>query len=234
VILVGEKLSELPFSTDDFEFLDAVARQTAPAVENAFLYEDLAQQERLKHELELARRIQMESLPQFTPVVDGLDIAGQSVPAFEVGGDYFDYLNGGPPRFTVMVGDVSGKGTSAALYMSKLQGILRSLHAFGLGPARAVRPGQRPAVAGPRAPLVRHGPRRLLRHERAAPGADARRSPAALLLRGGGRHVHRLLPRGIGLGLSNRRMFDAELEEREIAYGRGDVFLLITDGITSA
>lgn len=232
VILVGEKLSELPFSADDFEFLDAVARQTAPAVENAFLYEDLSQQERLKHELELARRIQMESLPQFTPSVEGLDIAGQSVPAFEVGGDYFDYLDGHPPRFTVMVGDVSGKGTSAALYMSKLQGILRSLHAFGLGPHElfvqandllsqnlerrsfVTAIGAFFDTRSRRLVLTRAGHLPLYYYEAAA-----------------GR-VHRLLPSGIGFGLSTRRTFDAELEEREVPYAADDVFLLITDGIT--
>lgn len=232
VILVGEKLSELPFSADDFEFLDAVARQTAPAVENAFLYDDLAQQERLKHELELARRIQMESLPQFTPVVDGLDIAGQSVPAFEVGGDYFDYLDGHPPRFTVMVGDVSGKGTSAALYMSKLQGIVRSLHGFGLGPRELfVRTND----------LIGHDLDRrafvtalgaffdLERHRLVL--ARAGHLPLLRLNAGTG-EIDRFLPRGLGLGLTMGEAFDRELEELEIGYAPGDVFLFITDGIT--
>ena len=59
---------------------------------------------------------------------------GVSVPAQEVGGDYFDYLDGNDGQLTVMIGDVSGKGTSAALYMSKLQGIVRSLHGFDLAP----------------------------------------------------------------------------------------------------
>jgi serine phosphatase RsbU (regulator of sigma subunit) len=106
------------------------------AMENAFLYEELAEKERMKHELAIARRIQLASLPQKTPVVKGLEIAGSSLPALEVGGDFFDYLNGSTDHLTVVVGDVSGKGTSAALYMSKVQGILRSLHPREPSPVR--------------------------------------------------------------------------------------------------
>jgi hypothetical protein len=134
VIFVGEKLSEAAYTADDFAFLGAVAGQASLLVENAFLYENLAAQERVRQELAIARRIQLESLPQRAPRVTGLDVAGVSVPAQEVGGDYFDYLEGTEGRLGVMIGDVSGKGTSAALYMSKLQGIVRSLHGFGLPP----------------------------------------------------------------------------------------------------
>ena len=233
-LLVGDKLSEAAFSADDFEFLGAIAQQIAPAVDNAFLYEELAEQERLKHELEIARRIQLESLPQFTPLIEGLDVSGVSVPAFEVGGDYFDYLNGAPKRFTVMVGDVSGKGTSAALYMSKLQGILRSLHGFNLTPHELFvrtnhllcqdleRRSFVTALGGffdtgaDRVVLARAGHLPLYHF-------DASRA-----------EVHRLLPRGLGFGLSQRAIFSDELEEREIGYGIGDVFLFITDGITES
>ena len=104
------------------------------AIENAFLYEDLAMQERIKHELDLARKIQLASLPQTIPDIKGLDISGVSLPALEVGGDFYDFLNGTPDDLTVIIGDVSGKGTSAALHMSKAQGIMRTLYEFKLSP----------------------------------------------------------------------------------------------------
>ena len=85
-LVLGEKLSEATFSHEDLEFLSSAARQVSVSIENAFLYEELAEQERMKHELGIARRIQMASLPQHTPVIEGLDIAGQSRPALEVGG----------------------------------------------------------------------------------------------------------------------------------------------------
>jgi serine phosphatase RsbU (regulator of sigma subunit) len=231
VLLIGDKRSEAAFRNADFEFLDAVARQVAPAVENAFLYEDLAEQERLRHELEIARRIQLESLPQFAPDIPGLDIAAASLPAFEVGGDYYDYLDGHAGHLTVIVGDVSGKGTSAALYMSKLQGILRSLHHFDL-PLRDL-------LVQTNAVLCRDIERRSFVtalatafdvHARRLTVARAGHLPLYCYARASG-SVRRLLPKGLGLGLSNRSVFADELETETLTFAPGDVFLLISDGI---
>ena len=90
-----------------------------------FLYEELAEQERIKHELDIARRIQEGLLPKKNPSLKGLDVAGISIPAMSVGGDYFDYIQLGPKKLLVVVADVSGKGMSAALYMSKIQGMVQ-------------------------------------------------------------------------------------------------------------
>jgi serine phosphatase RsbU (regulator of sigma subunit) len=233
-IVLGEKLSEATFSDEDLSFLSAVAKQASVAIENAFLYEELAEKERLKHELQIARRIQLASLPQSTPDVPGLDIAGLSVPALEVGGDFFDYLNGTPDKLTVIVGDVSGKGTSAALYMSKVQGILRSLHGFDLSPGdlfvRANRLlcndlekksfitafGAAFESSRQKAVLARAGHLPLFRYLAATRG------------------VEKLTPRGLGLGLDNSGLFTQELEEQTVEYRRGDVLLFVTDGVTEA
>ena len=232
VLVVGEKQSEAAFQNADFEFLGAVASQVAGSVENAFLYEDLAGQERLKHELEIARQIQMQSLPQFTPRVDGLDVAGVSIPAFEVGGDYFDYLNGQPDRLTVMVGDVSGKGTSAALYMSKLQGILRSLHGFALSPRELfVRTNQLLCADLEKRSFVTVLGGFFDTRQRRVVLARAGHLPLYHYRAGRG-EVVAALPRGLGFGLSTRPIFANELEEQTIAYHAGDVFLFVTDGAT--
>jgi serine phosphatase RsbU (regulator of sigma subunit) len=232
VVLVGEKRSEAAFQDDDFQFLGAAAQQVSAGVENAFLYEELAEQERLRHELEIARRIQLESLPQFTPSVEGLDISGISLPAFEVGGDYYDYLDGAPRHLTVVVGDVSGKGTSAALYMSKLQGILRSLHAFGLQPHELFtrtnellsRDLERRAFVTALGAFFDTGERQVVL-------ARAGHLPLYLYRASSG-EVERLLPRGVGFGLSQSTLFAEELEERVVRYAPGDIFLFVTDGIT--
>jgi sigma-B regulation protein RsbU (phosphoserine phosphatase) len=131
-----------------------------------------------------------------------------------------------------MVGDVSGKGTSAALYLSKLQGIVRSLHGFRLTPREMFvrtndllgRDLERRAFVTALGAFFNPGDRRLVL---ARAGHlplyhwDARAC-----------EVRRVLPRGLGFGLSNNPVFDEELEEREIRYAPGDVFLFITDGIT--
>ena len=232
VILIGEKRSEAPLEAEDVEFLSSVSKQASVAVDNAFLYEDLAEQERLRHELEIARRIQMESLPQKTPSIPGLDIAGTSIPAMEVGGDYFDYLNGSPDTLTVIVGDVSGKGTSAALYMSKVQGILRSLHGFGLSPrelfirANALLCGdieKKSFVTAIGAAI----------NVRAHTLSVARAGHLPLFHYTAARdQVMRVLSRGLGLGLSPRQLFAEELEERPVTFHLNDIFVLVSDGIT--
>jgi serine phosphatase RsbU (regulator of sigma subunit) len=231
-ILVGEKRSESTFQREDLEFLGAAARQVSVAIENAFLYEELAGQERLKHELAIARRIQMESLPQSTPSLKGLDIDGISIPAMEVGGDYYDYLNGSSERLTVIIGDVSGKGTSAALYMSKIQGILRSLHGFGLTPRELFTRTnvllwndleKKSFVTGSGA-MFQPGKRQVL---------VARAWHLSLYWYRCERQIVEVVTtRGMGMGLSGNGAFAAELEERCITYAPGDVFLFVTDGIT--
>ena len=233
-LLVGEKLSEAGFHEEDLHYLAAVAKQASLAIENASLYEELAEKERMKHELEIARRIQLASLPQTTPRVPGLDIAGISIPALEVGGDYFDYLNGKPDQITVIVGDVSGKGTSAALYMSKVQGILRSLHDFGLSPRELfIRANHLLRDALDRSSFV------------TSIGACFEASTRKLRLARAGHlplyhyqartgSIDRITPKGLGLGLDDDRLFAAELEERSVSYETGDVFLFVTDGVTEA
>jgi len=233
-LLVGEKRSEATFQQEDLDFLGAVAKQAAVAIENAFLYEELAQQERLKHELAIARRIQLASLPQTTPEIDGLEIAGESNPALEVGGDYFDYLNGEAGSITIIVGDVSGKGTSAALYMSKVQGILRSLNAFKLSPKEL---------------FVRTN--KLLCHDlekssfvTAITGAFEPQVRKLVLARAGHlplyhyvaqtHKVEVVTPRGLGLGLESTDLFASELEERVVFYQPNDVFVFASDGVTEA
>jgi phosphoserine phosphatase RsbU/P len=234
IMVLGEKRSEAAYSDDDFAFLSAAAQQASVAMENAFLYEELAEKERMKHELAIARRIQLASLPQRTPEKEGLDIAGASVPALEVGGDFFDYLNGEANALTIVVGDVSGKGTSAALYMAKVQGILRSLHGFGLSPADLFTRANRLLCADmekksfvtavgaafdlkEKSLLLARAGHLPLYHYRAAEG-----------------DVVVVTPRGLGLGLNDAGLFSSELEERLVRYHAGDILLFVTDGITEA
>lgn len=92
MILVGEKLSESPYQQDDFEFLISVAGQLSMTIENFYLLESCTIQERIKHELEIARRIQLASLPQQQPDLKDLDVSGICISALEVGGDFYDII----------------------------------------------------------------------------------------------------------------------------------------------
>ena len=234
LFLLGEKHSEAPFYQEDYQFLRSISQPVSVAIENALLYEELAQRERLRHELDIARRIQLASLPQKTPQLPGLDIAGVSMPALEVGGDYYEYLNGSADRVTVVVGDVSGKGISAALYMSKVQGIIRSLHTFNLGPKELClrlnklldRDLEKNYFVTALAAEILAGEHQLIL---------TRAGHLPLFhFRMQNRKVELLTPRGIGFGLQHEDTFAQELEEFRIDYNPGDIFLFVTDGVTES
>lgn len=96
------------------------------------------ERQRLEEELRLAREIQERLLPVAPPLLRGLDLAGVSLPAQQVGGDYFDYLQIGPERVGLVIADVSGKGVPAALLMSGFRASLRSEDLARLGPGGAM------------------------------------------------------------------------------------------------
>jgi sigma-B regulation protein RsbU (phosphoserine phosphatase) len=91
------------------------------------LLHEKAEKERLEQELRIARRIQMSLLPQGPMRLEGLSVTAHCEPAREVGGDYYDYLPLGDSRVGIIIADVAGKGTSAALYMAELKGLMLSL-----------------------------------------------------------------------------------------------------------
>src|SRR4029450_267750 len=86
-----------------------------------------AEKRRLEEELRIAHEIQMSLLPQGPLLMPGLSVTALCVPAREVGGDYYDVFRLGEHRLGVLIADVSGKGTSAALYMAELKGLMLSL-----------------------------------------------------------------------------------------------------------
>ena len=113
------------FSTPDVKLLEAVCQQAEVKIENAIFYEQALQQTRMQTEMALAQKVQLHLLPQSPPVLPELDIAANSLPAFQVGGDFFDFIRvpDGPLIFTV--GDVAGKGMSSALLMAMSRTAIR-------------------------------------------------------------------------------------------------------------
>jgi sigma-B regulation protein RsbU (phosphoserine phosphatase) len=129
VMALGPKRSEQPYSKTDLRLLQSVADQTGLAIENSRLLSSLAEEaarrERFNRELEIAREVQERLFPQSYPSIPGLDCAGHCRPAQGVGGDYYDFVALPEGRLGIAVGDVSGKGISAALLMASLRASLR-------------------------------------------------------------------------------------------------------------
>ncbi len=229
-LVLGQKLSETKYTNEDFEFLEIIARNIAIAIENSSLAEELAKQERLKQELEIAQRLQLASLPKEMPKVEYLSIAAIAIPALEVGGDFFDFLQK-DGKLTVVVGDVSGKGISAALYMSKIQGILRTLNEFDL-PLKELLVKANGLLAQNieknyfiSAILCQFDPK----------------TSTAILARAGhlglyyyskaSGSVAKILPKGIVLGIAHNETFAQNIETKVLKYSKGDCFVFVTDGV---
>ncbi|RKY91668.1 MAG: hypothetical protein DRQ01_07370, partial [Ignavibacteriae bacterium] len=127
LLLFGLKHSGSHFAGRDIELLWAAANQAAVSIENSRLYETEVEKQKIERDLDLARKIQQGLLPACIPEVGNLDICGEMIPAMQVGGDYYDLLpvDGSTSKLFVVVGDVSGKGLSASLYMTKLQTMMQ-------------------------------------------------------------------------------------------------------------
>jgi sigma-B regulation protein RsbU (phosphoserine phosphatase) len=112
-------------TTEDARLAAIIASQCAQVIENARLYTEEQRLQQLQEDMHHAATIQQMLLPREAPAIPNVDLAGLSVPAREVGGDYFDYIDLGDGRWGIAVGDVSGKGMSAALLMANLQATMR-------------------------------------------------------------------------------------------------------------
>jgi sigma-B regulation protein RsbU (phosphoserine phosphatase) len=126
VVQLFNKLHGL-FNEDDAGFIEALSVHASIAIENARLYDQERQKIAMEKDLQAARDVQMTLLPKSNPVVEGYDIAGMTIPALTVGGDYYDFIPMEEGRIGICLGDVSGKGLPASLLMANLQAALRSL-----------------------------------------------------------------------------------------------------------
>ncbi|HYX64422.1 MAG TPA: GAF domain-containing SpoIIE family protein phosphatase, partial [Burkholderiales bacterium] len=130
LLSLGRKKSGKLFTPEDFDLLRTMLNQGAIALENARLFRDNLQKGRMEEELKIARDIQMGMLPERPPRLPGVEVAARTVPAREVGGDFYDFLElraGGAARLGLIIADVSGKGVSAGLLMSGARSTYRVL-----------------------------------------------------------------------------------------------------------
>jgi sigma-B regulation protein RsbU (phosphoserine phosphatase) len=120
IIYADSPIAESRFTEDHLKVLTTLASVAAIRVENARLMEEQIERERLEQELQLASEIQQRFQPTTSPVVPGYEMQGISFPCYEIGGDYYDFIKRADGRLVITLGDVSGKGTAAALLMSSL------------------------------------------------------------------------------------------------------------------
>jgi serine phosphatase RsbU (regulator of sigma subunit) len=120
IIYADSPMAEGRFSEDHLKVLTTLASVAAIRVENARLLENQMERQRLENELQLASEIQQRFQPTAAPQLPGYEFQGISFPCYEIGGDYYDFIRKDDGRLVITLGDVSGKGTAAALLMSSL------------------------------------------------------------------------------------------------------------------
>ena len=126
-ILLGEKMSREEFSQADLEFVSSIGNLAIISLENARLFKEAIEKQKMEDELLIAREIQKGLLPSVLPEVPGFRMAAANISSKQVGGDYYDVLGLPDGSFIIAIGDVSGKGSPAALLMANLQATIRAL-----------------------------------------------------------------------------------------------------------
>ncbi len=232
VLFMGPKLSERPFSQEDMDLLTTVANQAGIAIENARLLKEELEKARLENEMNVGRRIQQSLLPSKGPDIPGLDIAGVSIPALSVGGDYFDYIQLDDGRLLIAVGDVSGKGVSAALYMSKIQGMIQIASRLYSSPRQILIEVNKWMYQGmERQSFVTIILALVDTYKKTITICRAGHNPVIALHRD---KLKLIQCKGLGVGLVTGEKFDDNLGEETEKLDEDNSFIFYTDGITEA
>jgi phosphoserine phosphatase RsbU/P len=230
-VSLGDKLSEEPYTRDDLALLGTLAEQMAIALDYSSLVTRLAEQEALRREVEIAGQVQEGLYPQTRPALATLDYEGACRMARGVGGDYYDFLALRPGVVGIAVGDIAGKGVSAALLMASLQAMLRSRAALALDDLERLTAEINDAMVASTAPskfatlfygVYDDGARRL-RY------VNAGHNPP-LLWRAREAVPERLPPTGVALGLFP----GMEYGRAEVRLDPGDLLVIFSDGVVEA
>jgi len=231
VLAIANKVNG-PMASPDRKVGQAIANQAGVHLENMLFVEQRVAEARIQTELQLARDVQMQLLPQENPDVPGLDVLGFSRPALHVGGDTYDFVVQDDRQFHFCVGDVSGKGMSAALLMAMMRTSLRNAWRFNehLSPARAIERTNASLYddfteTGMFATLfvASYDPK-----DKTLQYANAGHSP--VIYRPSGGKALFLEADGVPVGV----LTESLVKDRNLLFGEGDLLVVCTDGLNEA
>lgn len=194
----------------------------------------ISERERLRKELEIAAKVQLSLLPKEEPKIPGYDIAAISIPAIEAGGDYFDFVKLSGTKLGVAIGDVSGKGVGAAIYMTLTKGILQAHAEEDTSPRNVLAKVNRllyKTIEKNSFVSMFYAILDVNQHKMIY--ARAGHNPGILTSQQSG-GTKLLLSKGMALGLEEGHIFSSTLNEEEFGINQGDVCVLYTDGFTEA
>ncbi|MEJ2635439.1 MAG: PP2C family protein-serine/threonine phosphatase [Calditrichia bacterium] len=231
LLKIGDNSRTLHLSINATEFKIQGQSYTLVSLQNI---QSELERERMARELEIAHHVQESLLPKKNPELAGYDIAGICIPAKEVGGDYFDFIPLGKNKMGVVIGDVSGKGVPAAIYMTLTKGILQSYVQENISPRDVLiklnRLLYQTIERGAFVSLffaILDGDKQEVHMARAGHNPAIHYSSAAGKTR-------LFKPDGIGLGMEEGRIFNRVLKEQKLQLSAGDWLVFYTDGFTEA
>jgi sigma-B regulation protein RsbU (phosphoserine phosphatase) len=229
IIYADSPIAEGRFTEDHLKVLTTLASVAAIRVENNRLIESRLDRERLERELALASEIQQRFQPTAPPIVPGYELQGISFPCYEIGGDYYDFIERDDGRLVIALGDVSGKGTAAALLMSSLHAAVHAQsasHDSLVGTISAVNRYLADNIPSNRFVTLFYA--ELDPESGALSFLNAGHNPPLIVHAAG--TVEQLASGGLPLGIKP----DAEYREGRTQLQRGDVLCIYSDGVTEA
>jgi sigma-B regulation protein RsbU (phosphoserine phosphatase) len=231
-VLYAMKSVPFGFVEESQGLFQAFTNQAAISLNNVQLVELSIKQEKAEEELRLAHQAQMRLLPQTMPAIRGFDVEGLCVTANEIGGDFFDVIPVQTNRLDIVIGDVSGKGATAAFYMAEFKGVIQALVSHFDSPKDILvemnaflRKHCDPDTFLTMVYAILQQSRKRIRLARAG------HCPVGLIR---GKKVEWIETKGLGLGLSPEKIFRQRLEEIEITFRPNDILFFYTDGLTEA
>lgn len=229
IIYADSPLAEGRFTEDHLKVLTTLASVASIRVENARLAEEQLERERLERELQVASEIQQRFQPASAPLVAGYELQGISFPCYEIGGDYYDFIERADGRMIVALGDVSGKGTAAALLMSSLHAAVHAqadTHDSLVKTISAVNRYLEASIPPNRFVTLFYG--ELSPKTGALAFLNAGHNPPLIVHAGG--TMEQLAAGGLPLGI----MPNADFREGRTKLHPGDVLVIYSDGVSEA
>jgi serine phosphatase RsbU (regulator of sigma subunit) len=225
LVYVDSLMASHSFNEEDVRILTALANVAAAKIENARLLEESMEKRRMEEEMRVAAEIQRGLLPDCAPVVPGYGVVGSNWPCRTVGGDYYDFgMDGGRLHFAL--GDVSGKGTGAALLMTVLRAAVRGHWGEGEPAAAVARINRTVCQNVTPGKYVTFFMGRLDPDSGHLAYVNAGHNPPIIVRADGS--LDSLATGGVVLGLFEHGAY----EQAATALGRGDVLVVFSDGVT--
>jgi len=229
IIYADSPIAEGRFTEDHLKVLTTLASVAAIRVENARLIEARLERERFERELALASEIQQRFQPTAPPHVEGYELQGISFPCYEIGGDYYDFIEREDGRLVIALGDVSGKGTAAALLMSSLHAAIHAQSASHDSLVATISAVNRYLADNiPSNRFVTLFYAELDPSSGALSFLNAGHNPPLIIHAAG--TVEQLASGGLPLGIKR----DADYREGRTQLQLGDVLVIYSDGVTEA